>query len=134
MELTPGDIIKLETDAQWSTYEDAFISSNFTTTLWDRRGDRLSLEHRYKKNMPGLDQVGLKSAYARLLIAVTEALSATIEYEADLKENNHILTSIGALYKAQCWSFRLTFTREDNDDRYDFMIGFRGLGEIESDL
>ena len=134
MELTPGDIIKLETDAQWSTYEDAFISSNVTTTLWDRRGDRLSLEHRYKKNIPELNQVGLESAYAKLLIAMTDALSATIEYEADLKENNHILTSIGALYKAQCWSFRLTFTREDNDDRYDFMIGFRGLGEIESDL
>jgi len=65
---------------------------------------------------------------------VTEALSATAEYEKDLYEDNHLLTSIGALYKAQCWSFQLTYTREEKDDKYDFMIGFHGLGKIESDF
>ena len=65
---------------------------------------------------------------------MTEALSATAEYEKDLYEDNHLLTSIGALYKAQCWSFQLTYTREEKDDKYDFMIGFHGLGKIESDF
>ena len=134
VELTPGKYISLEADAGWSTYEDAFVSHNFSTTLWDRRGDRLSVEHRYRQKIPAIDQKGLKSAYAKLLISMTDSLSVTTEYEKDLYDDNHLLTSIGALYKAQCWSFQLTYTREEGDDRYDFMIGFRGLGEIESDL
>jgi LPS-assembly protein len=134
LELTPGNTITLEADAKWSTYENALISRNFSTTLWDRRGDQLSLEHRYRQKIPDIDQEGLKSAYAKLLISMTETLSATVEYEKDLNEDHHILTSIGALYKAQCWSFQLTYTREEKDERYDFMIGFRGLGEIESDF
>jgi LPS-assembly protein len=134
LELRPGNIITLEADAQWSTYEDSFVSRNFSTTLRDRRDDQLSVEHRYRQEIPDIDQEGLKSAYAKLLISMTETLSATVEYEKDLDDNHHLLTSVGALYKAQCWSFQLTYTREEGDDRYDFMIGFRGLGEIESDL
>lgn len=134
VELTPGKYITLEADAQWSTYEDTFVSRNFSTTLRDRRGDQLSVEHRYRQKIPGIDQVGLKTAYAELLISMTEALSITTAYEKDLNDDNHLLTSIGALYKAQCWSFQLTYTREEGDDKYDFMIGFRGLGNIESDL
>ena len=134
VELTPRKYITLEADAEWSTYEDALISRNFSTTLRDRRGDRLSVEHRYRQKISDIDEVGLKSAYTELLISVTGALSVTAEYEKDLNENNHLLTSIGALYKAQCWSFQLTYTREEGDDKYDFMIGFRGLGNIESDF
>ncbi len=134
LELTPGNYISLEADAEWSTYENDLISRNFSTSLWDRRGDRLALEYRYRQDMPDIGQVGLKSAYAKLSIAMTDSLSATAEYEKDLNQDNHLLTSIGALYKAQCWSFQLTYTREEGDDRYDFMIGFRGLGEIESDF
>jgi LPS-assembly protein len=134
VELTPGKYITIEADAEWSTYENALISRNLSTTLWDSRGDRLSVEYRYKQKIPDIDQVGLKSAYAKLSITMTEALSATAEYEKDLYEDNHLLTSIGALYKAQCWSFQLTYTREEEDDRYDFMIGFHGLGKIKSDF
>jgi LPS-assembly protein len=134
VELTPRKYITIEADAEWSTYENALISRNLSTTLWDSRGDRLSVEYRYKQKIPDIDQVGLKSAYAKLSITMTEALSATAEYEKDLYEDNHLLTSIGALYKAQCWSFQLTYTREEEDDRYDFMIGFHGLGKIKSDF
>ena len=134
VELTPRKYIFLEADAEWSTYENELITRNFSTTLRDSRGDKLSLEHRYRQKIADIDEVGLKSAYAKLLISMSEALSFTAEYEKDLNEDSHLLTSIGALYKAQCWSFQLTYTREKGDDRYDFMIGFRGLGNIESDF
>jgi len=133
MELRPGKYIALETDAEWWRHE-KLISLNFSTTLRDDRGDRLSLEHRYKQKLPDLDQEGLESTYVKLLIAITDALSTTAEYERDLYKDNNILTSIGALYKAQCWSFQLTATWEEGEEKFDFMIGFRGLGEIESDM
>ncbi len=133
VELTPGKYIELETDAEWWKHE-KLISFNFSTTLRDRRGDQLSVEHRYRKELHDIDQEGLESTHAKLLISISDSLSATAEYERDLYKSNNILTSIGALYKAQCWSFQLTVAREEGEEKFDFMIGFRGLGEIESDI
>ncbi len=134
LEFTPQKYITLKADAEWSTYENNLTSHSFSTTLWDRRGDRLSLEKRYKRDIPNIDQEGLDSVFARLLITMTAAWSLTAEYEKDLYEDEEILASIGARFTAQCWSFQLTFTREEKDESYDFMIGLRGLGEIESDF
>jgi LPS-assembly protein len=134
LELTPEKYITLQADAEWSPYENDLISHSASTVLSDKRGDRLTVEHRYKQDIPNIDQSGLESAYAKLRIAVTDALSATAEYEKDLFEDQEILASVGALYKAQCWSLQLTYTREDDEEKYDFMIGLHGLGEIESGL
>ena len=134
MELTPEKYLSLKADAEWSTYENELTSHNISATLSDTRGDRLSVEHRYTRELPYIDQEGLESVYAKALVAMTETLSATAEYEKDLYEDKEILSSIGLLYKAQCWSFRLTFTRDTEEEKYDFMIGLRGLGEIESDF
>jgi len=132
LELTPGKYFTLKADVEWSTYENELMSRNISTTLWDRRGDRLSIENRFKQDIPNIDQEDLESIYAKLQITITEALSATAEYEEDLYEDKEVLARIGALYKAQCWSFQLTFTREEEEEKYDFMIGLNGLGEIES--
>ena len=134
VELTPGKYVTFRTDAEWSTYENELTSRNISTTVWDGRGDRLSVESRYQKDIPNMDQEGLESIYAKLQITMTEAISATMEYEKDLYKDTEILASIGARYKAQCWSFQLTFTREEEEERYDFMIGLHGLGEIESEF
>jgi LPS-assembly protein len=134
VEITPEKYIRLKADAEWSTYENELMSRNVSTTLWDRRGDHLSIENRWKQDIPNIGQEGLESIYAKLQITMTEALSATAEYEEDLYEGKELLASIGALYKAQCWSFQLTFTREEEEERYDFMIGLNGLGEIESEF
>jgi LPS-assembly protein len=140
VELTPEKYLTLKADAEWSTYENELTSHSIAATLSDHRGDHLSVEHRYKQDIPYsqdipvIDQEGLESIYAKLLVTMTEALSATAEYEKDLYKDKDILTRIGALYKAQCWSFQLTFTRDVDEERYDFMIGLHGLGEIESDF
>ena len=134
VEITPREYITLKADAEWSTYENELWSRNFSANLWDHRGDRLFIENRYKLDIPNIDQEGLESIYARLQITMTEALSATAAYEKDLYEDKDILKSLGGLYKAQCWSFQLTFTREEEEERYDFMIGLHGLGEIESEF
>jgi len=102
LELALEKYITLETDAEWWRHE-KLISFNFSTTLQDRRGDKLSFAHRYKKDIDDIDQEGLESTYAKLQISINDSLSATAEYERDLYKNNNILTSIGALYRAQCW-------------------------------
>jgi len=134
IEVTPQKYVNLKADAEWSPYDSDWVSHNASTTLTDPRGDQLSIAYRYKKDIPNIAQEGLESIYTKLSVNVTAALTASTEYEKDLYEDNEVLASVGALYKAQCWSFRLTFTREDDEERYDFMIGLHGLGEIESEL
>ena len=125
LELTPGKYLTLKADSEWSTYDNELTSHNISTTLWDHRGDRLFVEHRYT-------QESLESIYTKLLVTMTDRLAATAEYEKDLYEDRDLLTRIGVHYQAQCWSFQLTFTRDVDEERYDVMFGFRGLGEIES--
>jgi len=132
--LTPKKYIYLLADGEWSPYDRAMISHSVAANLSDKRGDRLTLEHRYKEDIDNLDQEGLESIYAKLHLVVTDALSLNAEYENDLYADKEILASIGGLYEAQCWSFRLTYTREDDEEKYDVMIGLRGLGEFESGL
>jgi len=134
LELTPKKYLSLLADGEWSTYDNAMISHSVAANLSDNRGDRLSVEHRYNKELDYLAQEGLESIYAKLRLVVTDAISLTAEYENDLYEDKEILASLGGVYKAQCWSLRLTYTREDDEEKYDFMIGLHGLGEFESGI
>ena len=134
LELTPEAYVSLLADGEWSPYDSAMISHSVAANLWDNRGDRLTVEHRYQDEIDHLNQEGIESIYAKLGLTVNQTLSFTAEYEKDLYADKEILASLGGLYKAQCWSFRLTFTREDDDEKIEFMIGLHGLGEFESGL
>jgi len=134
LEFTPEKYVSILADGEWSPYKDALISHSVAAKLSDQRGDQLNLEYRYKDDLDNIDQEGLESFYAKLNLVVNDALAFTAEYENDLYKDKEILTSVGGVYKAQCWSFRLTFTREEDEEKYDFMIGLHGLGELESGI
>ena len=74
------------------------------------------------------------SLYTDLRLKVTDRFSISADYEYNFFNNTHVQTGVGINYKAQCWSLRLTFTREDDEEKYDFMIGLHGLGEFESGI
>jgi LPS-assembly protein len=134
LNITPLKYFSLGADAEWSTYGEDLISHNIAASLSDRRGDRLFIEHRFQKDDSDTGTQGLESLYSSILLQMTGRLSATGEYERDLYNQRDLLTSIGILYKAQCWSLQLTYTEEDEEQTYSFMIGLYGLGELESDL
>ena len=134
LDITPGRYFSLGADAQWSTYETGLISHSVAATLSDQRGDRLFLEHRYQEDADSDDPAGLESFNARLLLQINDRLSATGEYERDIKNQNDLLSGIGVLYKSQCWSIKLAYTQEDDAQTYSFMVGLYGLGELGSEL
>ncbi len=47
LDLTPGRYINLDTDAQWSPYDNEFEAFNAALRLWDLRGDSLRLDYRF---------------------------------------------------------------------------------------
>ncbi len=127
LQLNPGRYISLQADAKWSQYENDTISHNVAASIWDKRRDRIFVEHRYERDSS-------RSIYYHLLLRVSGGLSAYFERERNLYDRKDIKSSTGLLYKAQCWSIDLSYTDEENDRRYVFMINLYGLGEFGSEV
>jgi LPS-assembly protein len=134
LEISPKRFFSSTVDAEWHPYESDIISRNIAADITDHQGNRLFLEHRYKKDLTETSPDGLESIYSKLQLQLTKELSVFGEYEKDLYADTDLLTGIGTLYKAQCWSLQLKYTREIDVEDYSFMIGLHGLGEFESDI
>ena len=135
LEIKPKAYYALTADAEWSVYGEGLITRNIAVSLSDQHGDQLFVEHRFQKDIDQVDQnTEVESVFSSLLLKITERLSATGEYERDMVEQNDLLISIGALYQSQCWSLRLKYTDEEDEQKYAFMIGLRGLGDMGSNL
>ncbi|UCH00446.1 MAG: LPS-assembly protein LptD, partial [Deltaproteobacteria bacterium] len=127
LQINPGRYVSIQADAKWSQYENDFISHNVAANMWDKRGDRLFAEHRYKRDSS-------RSIYYHLLLRISDGLSAYIEHERNLYDRKDIESSTGFLYKAQCWSIELSYTEEENDRRYAFVINLYGLGGFGTEV
>jgi len=125
IELAPGDFLSVQADAKWSPYDLDFQSRNFSFNLKDKRGDSLFLEYRYNQDLS-------ESFFTDMTARLSERWFAFADYERNLKEGEDIKTSIGILYSSACWSADLSYTNENNDRRYSFMINLKGLGGIGS--
>ena len=123
LDVTPGRYFSIDADAEWSHYDRDFRSRNITLALWDERGDRLVVEHRYKIREQ-------ESIYTDLRLKLTNSVTAYAGYERDILEKEDIKRSVGFLYASQCWSLDFRYIDEENDQRYEFMVNLYGIGEI----
>ena len=121
LQLVPGRYISLQADAKWSQYENHIISHNVKASISDKRGDKLSVEHRYTRD-------SIESIYTDFLLRISGRLSTYTDYEYNILEEERIKFGLGFLYEAQCWSIELSYTDEENDRRYALMVNLYGLG------
>jgi LPS-assembly protein len=132
LDFSPGKYIRLDTDAQYSVYENEFLSHNIQGSLWDNRGDELYVDYRYEKKAEETDvKKDIQSIFGRIKVKLTDHLSLNAENKYNLETDQRIRTAGGFTYKAQCWSFDFKYTDEPNDWSVAFKIGLTGLGEIE---
>jgi LPS-assembly protein len=127
LELIPGNYFSMQADAEWCQYESDFLSHNVAVNVSDKRKDRILVEHRYTRNSS-------QSIYTDLLLKISDRLSAYSSYERNIYDKKTIKSSLGFLYKAQCWSIELGYTHEEDDRSYTFMINLHGLGEFGSSI
>ncbi|UCF91890.1 MAG: LPS-assembly protein LptD [Desulfobacterales bacterium] len=135
LDIRPGKYFAVDANAQWSVYENSLLSSNLALTIWDQRGDRLSVQHHLTKNSDELvddeeDEAleASQTVYTDLEVKITERLKAFANYERNLKDNIRIQTGVGFLYQAQCWSILARYIDEPNDFKYELTINLFGLG------
>ena len=123
LDITPVRYFSIDADANWSHYDRRFRSHNVAATFWDKRGDRLFVEHRYSTN-------SVESIYTDFLFKVSDKLSMHTDYERNLLNKKDIKFGLGFLYQTQCWSLNFDYIDEENDRRYEFMINLFGIGEF----
>jgi LPS-assembly protein len=123
IEIDPVQYVSVQADATWCQYDSLVKSRNIAATLSDKRGDRLFVEHRYTYNSS-------ESIYTDMSLVVSDQLKVYADYERNLYSPQDIKKGIGFLYKAQCWSIDFSYTHEDNDRKYAFIINLYGIGEF----
>jgi len=123
IEIDPFKFLTLKADANWSQYENEFLTHNIATRITDVRGDYLHAEHRYT-------QGAIQSFYTNVKLKLFEPLSGYGDYERNLLDGVNIRTTIGLLYEAQCWSTDFRYAAEPGYSSFEFVISLYGLGGI----
>jgi LPS-assembly protein len=134
LDFTPGKYISIDADASWSVYDDIFLSHNVALTLWDRRGDRLFVEHRYDRASDDDPNIGdeneTQSIFADLEIKATDRLRFFADHERNIEEDLRLRTSVGLSYKSQCWTAFLRYIDRPDDQKIEVKITLHGIGEF----
>lgn len=125
LQLFPRKYFAIDADADWSHYDTAFRSRNIALTLWDPRGDKLYVSHRYQMDTS-------ESVYTDLHLKISDSLSAVAEYERDIFNGNELKIGLGLLYETQCWSLYTKYLKEEDDQQIGFMIQLYGIGGFGS--
>jgi len=125
LQIFPRKYFAIDADADWSHYDSTFRSRNIALTLWDPRGDKLFVSHRYKIDAS-------ESVYTDFHLKISDSLSVVAEYERDIFNGNNLKSGLGFLYETQCWSFYTKYLKEGDDQKIGFMIELRGIGGVGS--
>jgi LPS-assembly protein len=131
LDITPGKYIRADAEAEWSVYDNDFLSHNLQATLWDHRGDELYVDYRYTKKSKEIDNdETIQSIYGKLTMQLTDRLSILLDHKQNIEKNLRIRTGAGFSYEARCWSFDFKYTDEPNDQIFEFKVNLFGLGEV----
>jgi LPS-assembly protein len=119
----PSRYVAIEADAARSPYHSYYDFHNVGAIFADRRGDQLTVEHRYRHDFS-------ETFFTELQVVLTDRLSTFADYERNLHDDRDISYGAGFFYQSQCWSFQFEYVEEDDDRRYALMVHLEGLGQL----
>ncbi len=136
LDLTPGQYVTIDSDAQWSVYGDDLVQFNTAFSLWNDRLDSLSAVYRSTKELEDdtgtVTVEGIQSIRLAALFHLNQQWSINGGYERNIFEHKDIETSFGIVYQSQCWSVDLEYRVEDDDRSYQVKFYLLGLGSVGS--
>jgi LPS-assembly protein len=117
--------VYLKADTGWSTYDGEFVSHDIACGLKDYRGDEVYIERRYARDLR-------ETIYTDVLLRVTSWLWVFADFERNLLTSKDLGKGIGVSYQAQCWSFDIRYSKEEENNELAFTISLYGLGGFGS--
>lgn len=136
LDLTPGRYVALDTDTLWSPYDNQLDAFNSILSLWDLRGDKLTLDYRYTReaeanaDMATIAQVGIESIRVTAAAVLYRQWRLRAGYEYDLQDNEELEASAGIGYSSQCWDVDINYLSEQDNYSAMIMFNLKGLGSI----
>ncbi|MEE8432466.1 MAG: LPS assembly protein LptD [Candidatus Desulfatibia sp.] len=123
IDITPDSYYAMHVDATRSQYNSFWAAYNVAGNIWDKRGDSLFVERRYRHSSSD-------SMFYDLNVVISDKLSVFADYERNRHTAKDIRKNFGFLYKPQCWALEANYTHEGNDRSYMFVISLYGIGEF----
>jgi LPS-assembly protein len=134
LDLTPGQYVTIDSDAQWSAYSDGMVQFNSTIRLWNHRQDTLWIDYRSTKELANesgqITTQGVRSVRLGALVHVGPYWSINGAHERNLFDHNDIETSFGIGYRSQCWGMDLDIGIEENNQSFQIKFNLLGLGSV----
>ncbi|TSA48535.1 MAG: LPS-assembly protein LptD [Deltaproteobacteria bacterium] len=129
LDLTPLPNFTLQARNVYSVNYSAWQASNYDLTVYDNRGDRLSLGYRNTQSL-GYDykQTVLEEVNLYLKASVTSSLDAIYILRKNLLDRKTIESTYGIRYRKQCWSVELRVSSLENDMIVMAYFSLLGLG------
>jgi LPS-assembly protein len=125
LEFTYADFFSAAADAQWNHYDGNFYARNIAFGVRSAEGRRLYVDYRFTEDL-------VESLGADIGVVLGEYFFPYAGYHRNLSESKTLETTLGLLYEAQCFSLDLRLKEEEDDRSVQFMVNFKGLGEIGS--
>ncbi|MGB4548372.1 MAG: LPS assembly protein LptD, partial [Syntrophales bacterium] len=98
---------------------------NHTLGLSDNRGDSVSVQYSYTKDI--IDNINLM-----LKAKVTKSLELKYVLRENLRQDTTLESTYGISYNRQCWGVEVTYSDLANDRTFMVFVNLLGLGRVGS--
>jgi LPS-assembly protein len=130
LDLTPRRYITLTYKNELSLYDEEFKRHNLLATLWDNRGDRLSID--YQRQLDREGKTLLNEIDAQLGLRLWEGVSLNLRFDYRLDTNEKIKNEYNLIIERQCWGISFSYVDQPDDQRFAVGIKLYGLGELQA--
>ena len=96
--------------------------NNYDLIISDSRGDSVSAGYRYTRNM--LEGINLS-----VRAEISESLRLTYVLSENRLDQRTVESTVGVLYRKQCWSLGLSFSDQQGDQSFMVYFSLLGLGK-----
>ncbi|MEJ2158540.1 MAG: LPS assembly protein LptD [Desulfobacteraceae bacterium] len=131
LDVTPGRYLSLDTDAQWSPYNNELESFNTTLRLWDLRGDSLGFDYRFTREDPEQALDGIETITVSGELVLTDRWRARAGYDYNLFDDQEIEARAGLSYQSQCWGVDIDYKIEEGENSsVNVLFNLTGIGSL----
>jgi LPS-assembly protein len=129
LDLTPIPNFSLAARNVYSVNYSDWQASNYDLTVYDNRGDYLSVGYRNTQSLGyNYKQTVLEEVNLYLKASVTSSLDAIYILRKNLLDRKTIESTYGIKYRKQCWSVELRVSSLENDMIVMAYFSLLGLG------
>lgn len=123
-ELSPFSGLTINYETQVGVYGDGVSYYDLKTSYTNRRGDKLSADYYYKRDLEAHE------INASLQVKLTELLSARYDAIHSFNDNvGGVESSLRLRYQPGCWSMEAVASKTSEDTRFMLVFSLSGLGK-----